>query len=45
MTRREVLEHLVQVWGVQELRRLRQFAREYMAYQERKGYAHLARVR
>lgn len=43
MTRREVLEHLVHVWGICELGRLRRLTREYLAYQGRMGYGALSR--
>ena len=36
MNRREVLEHLVHVWGVRDLNRLRRLTREYLAYQGRR---------
>jgi hypothetical protein len=43
VTRREVLEYLVHVWGVRDLGRLRRLTREHLAYQSRKGYGAPAR--
>jgi len=42
MTRREVLEHLFHVWGVRDTGKLKKLAREYLAYQERRGYSRAA---
>ncbi|NTU59826.1 MAG: hypothetical protein HGA98_02075 [Deltaproteobacteria bacterium] len=38
LTRREVLEHLVTVWGIRESARLRRLTREFLAYRARWHY-------
>jgi len=38
MSRRQILEYLVHVWGVREWGRLRELTRAHLAYQGRRRY-------